>query len=56
MPKDDVALVSGRFVHMMSALEIYKEAGKDEENKMDVTNVLCLIKEYLVAKCNTSPP
>ena len=45
-----VALVGGRFVHMMSALEIYKEAGKDKENKMDVTNVMCLIKEYLVAK------
>ena len=48
MPKDlanqVVFIVGGRSVHMMSALEIYKEAEKDE-NKMDVTNVMFLIKE-----------
>ena len=49
LAKQVVALIGGRFVHMMSAIEIYKEAGK-EENKIDVTNVMGLIKEYLVAK------
>ena len=54
MPKDlakqVVALIGGMFVHMISAIEIHKVAGKEKENKTDVTNVMCLIKEYLVAK------